>query len=84
MGARRCDNGIYRQNDLTYGDDKMKAQEYEKSITQISQAICLDKNVSTAEAIALLNLMKQCGETAMKILAGKKHKAVNRLLRKNT
>lgn len=59
-------------------------QKYEQTIKEIGPAICLDGKLNTAEAIALFDLMKQHGETAIKLLAGKQYRGVKKLLKQAT
>lgn len=59
-----------------------KYAEYEQVIKQTGQSICLDKDLNIGEVMALLQLMKECGETAITLLAGSKHKKVRKVLRK--
>lgn len=56
-------------------------QKYEEMIKEIGQAICLDEKLHTGEAVALFDLMKQHGETAIKLLANKKYRSIKKILR---
>ena len=58
-----------------------KIDEYEKAITDLGQIICLDKDLNQAEVVVLMDLMKACGETAIKMIAGESKKRVLKILK---
>lgn len=59
-----------------------KYDEYEQAIRGLGQIIALDHEISNAEAVKLFDFMKRSGELAIKMLSGKKHRAVKQLFRK--